>query len=202
MSLLSGITRTRTAVLTLAIGTAALTAAASPAMAATSPTPHARPPAISAHGNLGLPDVTAAGTFNLYNPNSDRCIGINTSGYAGIWNCTSNPDQTWHWQNFISYGGLNWAELANGNNMCLGVSAGSTSQGARIRDWQCTGVANEYWTLSNTTSLAYIYNLAGVQANGTGGVSIIGVGGGATTNGASLVLWAPLNHPDQAWYEV
>jgi hypothetical protein len=186
-------------VLTLAIGTAALTAAASPAMAATSPAAHARPSAASALGNLALPNVTATSTFNIHNPNSGRCIGIRPNGYAGIWNCTTNPDQTWQWQNAISSGGVVWAQLVNGNGMCLGVSAGSTSAGARIRVWQCESVMNQYWSLSNPNGTSYIVNLGGLNANGFGGACIIGVRGGSTANGADLVLWAPTGAPNQFW---
>jgi hypothetical protein len=183
MSLLSYLTRTRAAVLTLAVGTAALTALPSPAMAAT-------------------------GTFNIVNPNSGRCIGIDTSGYAGIWNCTSNPDQTWHWQNFISARGLTWAELENGNNMCLDLFGGKTSAGTRIIAVQCYGAASQDWTMpvGSGTTVSYIYNLAAADANdptgfviGSNGVAIVGVSGGSTANGAALVLWGPVNHPDQFW---
>ena len=148
--------------------------------------------------DLALPDAAAATPFNIHNPNSGRCIGIGTAFYAGIYNCTANPDQTWHWGNAIASG---WLQLVDSNNMCLGVDAGSTNAGARIRAWTCNGTANQYWTLSTntTTGLSYIYNYGAELANGSGGPSVIGVSGGSIGNGAGLVLWAPLNHPDQFW---
>jgi hypothetical protein len=196
MSLLSRFARMRTAVLALAIGAAALTMAASPAMAATSPAAQARPTAASVVGSLELPALTSPG--NIYNPNSGKCIGIDASGYAGIWPCTSNNDQTWQWQNqFFDGNGIEWGQLVNGNGVCLGVSAGSTSQGARIRSWTCEDVANQYWHAASGNT--YITNYGGFYTNGSSGPSIIGVHSGATTPGASLVLWTPLGHADQAW---
>jgi hypothetical protein len=71
----------------------------------------------------------ANGTFQIHNAGaSGKCIGI--SYYiAGDWNCTTNPDQTWHWGDANAYG---WYQLVNGNGQCLAVAGGSDKAATAI----------------------------------------------------------------------
>src|SRR5581483_8401330 len=86
-------------------------------------------PAANAHAHTNAPRTArtvSSVTFHIRNDKaSGKCIGIASIGYAGDWNCTNNPDQTWHWGDRAGASG--WAELVNGNGQCLSLSAGGTA---------------------------------------------------------------------------
>jgi hypothetical protein len=123
----------------------------------------------------------------IYNWNSNKCVGID-SGLAGIWNCTNNPDQTWHWGDDY-LGVYAYRQLVNGNGKCLGVQGGSTAAGARVVAWTCNGNPDQYWLYNS------FYNT--VTNNNSG--MILGVSGGSTANSAAVVQWYNNGHPDQSW---
>jgi hypothetical protein len=132
-------------------------------------------------------------TFQVYDNSTAKCIGIDFySGLAGSWDCTTNPDQTWHWGLANSAG---YTQLVNGNGACLGVDGGATNYGANIKAWPCDGSASQYWQTRNSPlSASGYYYLLNYNSH-----YVIGVGGGSTANGASLVQWPAVNHPDQYW---
>ena len=133
------------------------------------------------------------GTFQIHNVRAaGKCIGI-SAGLAGDWNCTTNPDQTWHWGPANSFG---FNELINGNGQCLAVSGGSVSQGARILGYSCLGTSDQYWLTGIDDDLLNYNWVANVSAV----ASVVGVGGASTANGAPLVLWSANTSTDQKWY--
>lgn len=142
--------------------------------------------------------AAAAGTFNLVNHSTGRCIGIETThNYAGDWTCTTNPDQTWHW----GAADGNFHQLVNGNGKCLATSGGDDAQGTRLIAYTCLGIGStdQYWAFG--PSLGPGPYLVNDRASGdlTTAAWIVGVSGGSAANGAALVLWVPVSHPDQFW---
>jgi hypothetical protein len=78
--------------------------------------------------------VSADNEFRLANASSIapyKCLGVAASGQAGMWPCTSNADQMWHW-GWPKTPGSTWRALTNGNDQCLSVDGGSTDPGAQI----------------------------------------------------------------------
>jgi hypothetical protein len=140
-------------------------------------------------GLTGIPrpgaTALATGGFQIHNanPNSPgKCIGI-SGNLAGDWNCTTNPDQTWHWGSAIASG---WYQLVNGKGQCLAVNGASDSAGARILGWSCVGSADQYWALfDNGDGTARIVNYHG-WFDPTATAWVVGVWGGdnVTDNGA------------------
>jgi hypothetical protein len=200
----AGATHLRLAFGGLVVAAGLLAATVSPASAAVGSDPVNRAvPAVA-----GLPAIrvvpagpaAAAATFRLENLNaaaSNRCLGIAGTD-AGIYTCTNNPDQTWHWG---AVNGGQYNQLINGNGKCLGVGGGSQARGARIGAFNCqgTGHPDQYWTFiqSEATNCYYLFNYGGLE----GGVAwVAGVGGSSTANGAPVVLWDQELHEDQYWF--
>lgn len=165
--------------------------------------------------------ASATTTTNIYNTNSGRCLGINSSGDAGIWNCTNaggRSDQTWHWgaKSSSMPNGEAYYQLINGRGQCLGVAGGSTASGARIVGFRCIAShKDQYWQYNSVWGGCECGDgpvLANLQTPLSGlslGGKVIGVSGGSKANGAPLVLWPNSTthdgstfHPDQAWYMV
>ena len=149
--------------------------------------------------SIAIPQSRAGvlGGFRIHNYNaSGKCIGI-ANGLAGDWDCTSNPDQDWHWGYPIAPG---WRELVNGNGQCLAVNGASTSAGARILGYECVKSEDQYWATEDSpvAGQSYLVNYkARFSRSATG--RIVGVAGASTANGAPLVLWPAEGHPDQFW---
>jgi hypothetical protein len=145
--------------------------------------------------------LTPSDTFQIHNFNAlGRCIGI--SGYlAGDWNCTTNPDQTWHWG---SPNGWGYNQLVNGYGQCLALAGGSHDLGTAIWGFNCLGLdhPDQYWALvSNGDGTFQINNYKAVSATFTD-ATLIGVSGGSTDNGAPLVLYRPDGTRNQSWFFV
>jgi hypothetical protein len=141
---------------------------------------------LSTASTLGVNPAQAASSGQIYNPNSGRCVGI-ASGLAGIWNCTTNNDQTWHWgQSYPNWS--SYRQLINGNNKCLGAQ-GSGLVGARIDASTCDGGYGQYW----------YYNSSSLTVENFGSTQVMGVSGGSTANGAAVVQWTSNGNPDQRW---
>jgi hypothetical protein len=139
----------------------------------------------------------ATGTFQIHNANAGgKCIGI--SYYlAGDWNCTTNPDQTWHWGNAIVPG---WSELVNGNGQCLAVAGGSDKAATAIWGWNCVGSPDQYWKFfPNGDGTGRIVNYHG-WIDPDAEAWVVGVWGGSTENGARLVLYWPDGTRNQDWF--
>ena len=150
------------------------------------------------------PATASAQAGNIYNqasfPNA-KCIGINNTGVAGDWNCTSNPDQTWYWG--PAFPNTGFRVLANGNGKCLDTAGGSVTLGTKIVAATCLGVArpDQYWGIVNGDGFCARgeFRLVNWKGVATGTVDAVGVAGGSMANGAQLVLWTEVNHEDQCW---
>jgi len=161
--------------------------ASAPAASATS----VQRQAVKPTGLVFMPNATGGGVIeSLANPN--RCIGIDSSGLAGLWNCTSNPDQDWQWVIFPIAPG--WRPLENGLGQCLGVQGGSDAMGARVVGWPClgTGHPDQYWNLG-THPPALGNTLLNYKAfyDPNTPASLIGIAGGSTwsDDGVENQLW-------------
>jgi hypothetical protein len=143
------------------------------------------------------PRVGVQAEFRIHNYNArGKCIGI-ANGLAGDWDCTSNPDQTWHWGEANKEG---WRELVNGEGKCLAVNGGSTDAGARILGYACVKSSDQYWEFWSTPpwdGWSTLMNYKGWIWGSSGWA--VGVAGGSTANGAALVLWSSEGHADQIW---
>lgn len=179
----------------IAIGLSVGIAAAS---ASATVTPAASAKVIAAHvAPAVIPDgLPTSGSFQIHNYHaSGKCIGI-SGGFAGSWNCTTHPDQTWHWGAGCPLSGAcGWVQLMNGNpNTCLSVSGSSLAEGARITAEACnTSRDDQYWeqVSSPVSGQSYLENY--------GSGYVIGVSGASTSNGAELVQWARNTNGDQYW---
>ena len=169
------------------------------------------------------PNLTPGGYSNINNEGAlaagfQRCIGIDATGWAGLWNCTGNPDQEWDLFNPVvatrtvhfdiddtTATNWTWYQLqnsnANPNQHCLGVDSGYTSVGARIRSWSCGSLSSnpdQWWAWSGPDSAGNYYLI-----NYKSGL-VVGVLGASTSNGAELVQWTftttPNRVPNQQWF--
>ena len=156
-------------------------------------------------------------TSNIYNYNTNRCLGISSSSDAGIWNCTDaggKSDQTWHWGKEVTGAwGIPYRQLINGKGQCLGIAGGSTKSGARIVGWRCLGPTHrdQYWYYDgvwggqNGDGDVLVNLKTPCNAISQGG-KVIGVAGGSKANGAAVVLWPSSLEPgapfqvNQDWY--
>lgn len=132
--------------------------------------------------------VFANGTANFINWNDqyNKCLGIAggaSDADAVLWDCNGHPDQTWHigQQNFDGY-----YQLINGDNQCLGVAGGSTTEGADIVGWTCNGHPDQYWLINTNIDCGGGFNPI---LNFNAGGYVVAVAGNSTANGAHIVIW-------------
>jgi hypothetical protein len=141
----------------------------------------------------------------VINLNSAKCLGTSFGAdniEAVQWDCNGAPNQQWHWgsenPNHPGY-----YQLINGNDggndQCLGISAGSTKEGADAVGWTCLGPSHldQYWAKfygpSGCPSYVWLQNLYTGYA--------LGVAGNSTANGANVVQWAyQTKCNNQLWY--
>jgi hypothetical protein len=136
---------------------------------------------------------------NIANPNSKRCIGIST-GLAGIWDCTENPDQLWWfaYDDWCTTDGLCWTHIRNQKDECLGIWGGSTAAGARAVGYTCLSNKDQYWrVLDDGEGNSYLANMNGFYS--TSPSYVLGVNGGLTDNGTQIVLFWPDGTFNQRW---
>jgi Ricin-type beta-trefoil lectin domain-like len=157
--------------------------------------------AVSAAGlSLGLAAGPAGAapaattTFKIYNDEAQECIGID-SGAAGAWACSvDGADQTWHWGPASREG---YYELVNGAGKCLATASNSAAEGVQIRAVSCaqnsTDPNDVFWLTGPAPASGWHYLF-----NYNSGL-VIGILGGSNANGAELVQWQALPHPDQYW---
>jgi hypothetical protein len=134
----------------------------------------------------GWPQASAS--FNLQNKNAPgKCIGTDAnSGLAGLWPCTTHPDQVWHFETANAQG---FAEVVDGYGNCLSIQSGSTALGAQLQASPCTGSQDQFWLRSGL----FLQNFK------SGFVA--GVFGASTANGAPIVQWSRDTSNDQQWLE-
>ena len=91
----------------------------------------------------------------------------------------------------------------NGDDMCLGVAAGSKSNGASLVIWDCTGnPLNQQWQVKKAEDYGAPYTGCFIFINQNSG-QVMGVAAGEVGDGAQVVQWpfylGPDWHPDQFW---
>jgi hypothetical protein len=135
------------------------------------------------------------------------------------WTCNGHPDQTW----VVDAVGGGWTTIRNSvnQNMCLGVYARGTFDGANLVVWNCNGSPDQEWWLNGdlkaedyqgtiTDWFNGCYAIINYNASSPPGVvwvsepaqflpKLIGVWGGATNDGAQTVVWDATNAQDQYW---
>lgn len=94
----------------------------------------------------------ANGWTRLSSRYSGKCLGISggstAAGAQAIqWDCNGNPDQfvQFQWTGKTSGGWPVYHIIDYNSGMCLGVSGGSTAQGAKVIQWPCNGNADQEW---------------------------------------------------------
>ena len=167
----------------------------------------------------------AGGAVSLHNYSTDKCIGV-SNNYAGDWYCTwtSGSDQTWIWNGgeiqdgktifdytdtvYVVHDGVTYSATdmvftqyrnARYTNQCLAVSGGSTAPKAQLRIWPCASSAsanhNELWANVRWDWMPYgTYYLINYNS-----MLATGVIAGSGTNGAAVIQYTLLDHPDQWW---
>jgi len=174
---------------------------------------------------LGLASVvsclavtSSASAFSLYNFNSPLCLDVPPSGAEGSLAvqaaCNGSASQQWsspcvHGHCFSDGDGSIFAFLDTVGNS-LGVAGAKEQNGTRLVAWHQTGEANQAWGFSFVTNDPFIpanrcYQLINaaspsIQLNDPNKPTyVMGVLGGSTAPGASVVIWANLSHADQIW---
>ena len=134
------------------------------------------------------PHAGPRSSFLVRNHNSGKCLG--TAGGLGNvdavqWACGTSPgNQRWHWGRPVGdYPG--WYQLVNSDGDCLGISAGSTREGANAIGWGCLGSKHldQYWA-----PLGYSCGGDMPLENLKSGY-VLGVSGNSKMNGAHVVQW-------------
>lgn len=72
---------------------------------------------------------------------------------------------------------------------CLDVKGQSTSNGAVVQQWSCTGGANQKWTYNQVTR-----ELVGQQSG-----KCLDVNQASTANGSRVVIWSCSSQTNQQW---
>lgn len=174
------------AMLAVAVLCAGVVGAASPASA--EPTP------------VGSSSARAAGPYHLYNPLTQKCLGISGSstanGAAAIqWTCAwqTYSDQNWYLDDL---GGGYWQLRNQVSNKCLGISGAGTANGVPAIQWTCA--YNQ-----NSDQAWYEYYLGNGYYQFVNRISgkCFGISGASTANGAQAIQWtcAYNQNSDQAW---
>jgi hypothetical protein len=115
-----------------------------------------------------------------------RCLGINSSGNAGLWNCTYKNDQEWMQGPYCNEDG--YCQLENEDGYCLGVTGGSKKDGARVVGYYCepTSHPDQYWLPDYDFACPDGNNLHLINMDNV----VIGTSGGRTANGTPVVIWS------------
>jgi hypothetical protein len=94
--------------------------------------------------------------------------------------------QTWHWG--AEHGSTGYAPLYNSNNVCLGVSGGSTANGAHVTVSAClgTGHLDQYWKVGTTTCGEGEFDFNRIENEKSG--KYLTVSGNSHTEGAQVVI--------------
>jgi hypothetical protein len=145
------------------------------------------------------------GGYLLQNGNSNLCLGIldgADDAPAVQWPCVANAANQ-QWQVGSELGATGYYQLINGDNQCLGIYAGSTTQGARAYGWTCVPNApNQYW-YAWSFDCEDPYTTATVFYNYGSGM-VLGVLDNSTAQGAAVVQWpyvgTSLGTNNQFWF--
>jgi Ricin-type beta-trefoil lectin domain-like len=174
-------------------GPAVIAAAAFPAASAASAQAAVAP--VAASGTSFPAGVFSLVNYNAYEHGSYRCVGISGTA-AGLWNCTYDSDQAW--QQGTEYGSTGYYQLENAKDQCLGVSAGSKKEGARLVGWDCLSThKDQYWKVNSHITEDGIewYSVKNLNSG-----YVIGVQAGGYSNGAAVVQWRYQGEPNnQDW---
>lgn len=72
------------------------------------------------------------------------CLGIDSSRYAGLYNCIYKNDQAW--TRGHAYGVSSYRQLINAKGRCPGVTGASRNPGACVVGWTCLPThRDQYW---------------------------------------------------------
>ena len=129
---------------------------------------------------------------NIVNWNTQGaiCLGISggkTDAPAVVWTCNTHADQLW--RQGKEYGRTGYYQLVNNHNQCLGVSGGSTKEGARVVSWTClTGHKDQYWKWDTTRNCSYDYLTYNTLDN-LKSRYVLGIAGNSSKSGAAVVIW-------------
>jgi len=170
-------------------------------------TPHAMG-ALGALGAAKRPGIVSAQAdyWTWRNANSGKCLGVAggnmTNGTKIVqWDCLgpSHPDQYWSPVGINDGAYYQFHNLSNPNK-CLGVPGGSTNAGAQLVIWDCLGQdhPDQFWAVISASYLNPNDSDFVIVNNNSS--LVIGVGGGLTSNGAPVVQWPWVDHPDQRWF--
>lgn len=173
--------------------TLAAAAAAAPPAAASG---HLSVSGLSGVRAVPVPDASAD-VFWLENANAtDKCLGIDSSGDAGDWTCTTKNDQAWRLGD--NYDDSAYNMLVNEKGQCLGVAGASMAEGAQVVGYTCLpSHPDQYWDIAYEGSVDGYgeYTVEDLHSR-----LVLGVAGGSTANGAPVVQWK-YNAFNQLWLE-
>ena len=92
------------------------------------------------------------GGYELFSRATGKCVGVAggstaQGAYVVEWDCNGSTDQRWSWRSTgATVGGWPVYHLVNvKSGRCLGISGGSTAQGALAVQWTCNGNPDQSW---------------------------------------------------------
>ncbi len=153
---------------------------------------------------------------NADTTNGTFYLGISGGKICNGWDCWVN-----HGTNIITYQSqINgndqfWSVFEDSTNevinqlnssthqvMCLGVSGGSTNNGAPLIIWECNGNSqDQYWQVKKAEDYGAPYAGCFVFINTKSG-QVMGVSNGVVKNGSQVIQWPFYQNPfhvDQFW---
>jgi hypothetical protein len=175
---------------------AAVTFAASPAIAQAAPHP-------AASTTMARPAEASDSYFQIVSAvNNDLCIGISggslTPGaHAVAYTCLNHADQFWTPTDCTSNG--QYCELENLDDVCLALDAGSTFNGNYVIGYTCLNSPSkhpdQYWEFGNDGQCG------GFPIVDMKDGRVIGMQGGVVASGTDLVEWNDQHMcNNQQWY--
>ncbi|HEY3956618.1 MAG TPA: RICIN domain-containing protein [Streptosporangiaceae bacterium] len=161
-------------------------------------------PAAAASAGSAADSTTYLGhlqNWNLGVGGSPRCLGISggkRDAPAVLWSCEDHTDQEWTVGKMLPN---DYYRIYNGYGQCLGVSAGSTHNGARVVATRCiNGDRDQEWQYGRGFGCGKTDRYSPIY-NGKSG-KVIGVSGNSTAEGAAIVIWSwvgPASCNNQYW---
>jgi len=124
--------------------------------------------------------MRAAGTLPLV-------VACVLAGCAGFDDAELDTDEA-------SLSGTNLIKVVS-DGLCIDVSGASTTAGASIIQWTCSGAANQQWALHSVATNTY--TLVSVKSG-----MCMDVSGGSTSNGAKIIQWPCHGSSNQQWQAV
>jgi len=110
------------------------------------------------------------------------------------WTYTGAPNQWWYTSISTTYHQV----TSEYDRLCMGVSGGSTANGASVIQWGCNGNADQKWAYRYTGVMVGgwpVFNIVNLNSH-----RCLGISGGSLATGAPAIQWECNGNRDQMWF--